>query len=58
MVATTGAPRTPRTPKPGDAAERIELLRLRSSPNPVARAIALAACQFLRKLDAAQEVES
>ena len=36
----------------GDTAERLELLRLRSSDDPVAQAIALGFSQILRKLDA------
>ena len=35
----------------GDAAERLELLRLRSSSDPAARAIALGFSQVLRRLD-------
>ena len=36
----------------GAVAERLELLRLRSSDDPVAQAIALFGSQILRKLDA------
>ena len=39
----------------GDAAEKIELLRLRGSDDPTARAIALFGSQILRKLDAIAE---
>ncbi len=35
----------------GDTAERLELLRLRSSDDPTARAIALATSQLLRRID-------
>lgn len=44
-------PREPRNPSTSDAAERIELLRLRSSSDPVARAIAMLGSQILRRLD-------
>jgi len=37
----------------GDLAERLELLKLRSSSDPTARAIALAASLLIRRLDAA-----
>ena len=66
MVATTSRPRQEpnrRTNESqrGAAGEKLELLRLRESDNPVARAIALFGCQVLRKLEeieARQEVES
>ncbi len=38
----------------GTAGERLALLRLRDSKDPIARAIALFGCQLLRKLDAVQ----
>jgi len=40
----------------GDAAERLELLRLRCSEDPVARAIALFGSQILRRLDGLAKV--
>ena len=35
----------------GAAGERLELLKLRESTNPVVRVLALFACQVLRRLD-------
>ncbi len=53
MVATRrpSRPEPRNNPDTGDAAERIELLRLRASEDPVARAIALGMSQFLRRMD-------
>ena len=39
----------------GDLAERLELLKLRDSDDPVARAIALLGSQLLRRLDGIAE---
>jgi len=41
----------PRNPNAGDLGERLELLRLRDSDDPAARAIALFGSQLLRRLD-------
>ena len=48
----------PRNPNPGDLGERLELLRLRDSDDPLVRVIALGMSQFLRRLDGAAEVEA
>ena len=37
--------------QPADIADRIALLRLRTSDDPTARAVALVGCQVLRLLD-------
>ena len=53
MVATRRPSRSDpqKNPDTGDAAERLELLKLRSSEDPTARAIALGFAQVLRRLE-------
>ena len=51
MVANPRHNRQTTNPDTGELAERLELLRLRDSDDPVARAIALAASLLIRRLD-------